>query len=216
MILTLSLCFIPFNNAHAKNEGSNQWQEQKASSLQAATLLQTPMPLSDFTLMATHGKSFNLQSLKGHWSLLFFGYSDCPDICPRTLNKVSDIYKILSEERMASNDSSISATSPISPRFIFISLNSTQDNIEKLKSFLSRFDPQFMGLTGDETEINKLAKSCRIYSWTDPKLNSLGQKVIDHSATLILINPKGQIQALFSPPHEPRDIAKDIQSITKS
>ncbi len=169
--------------------------------LASATVLNKTTPLVDFTFKATDGRSFSKQNLKGQWTLLFFGYGDCPDICPRTLSQLSDVYKILGDLKAHE------------PRFVFVSLDPKTDTIEKLRTFLGRFNPTFIGLTGNEAEMEKLAADCRIYSWTDPNPNPQGQKVIDHSATILLINPHAELYAVFSPPHQAADIAKDLQSL---
>lgn len=170
--------------------------------LETATVLKPTNTISTFSLKGSDGSLFTNQSFKGYWTLIFFGYSDCPDICPRTLSQISDIYKILAENHYPA------------PKFVFVSLDPNNDTPEKLHSFLARFNPSFIGLTGNELEMKKLAEACRIYSWTDPTPNSAGQKIIDHSATLLLINPKGQLQALFSPPFQPTAMVKDLQTLT--
>ncbi|HEV2524641.1 MAG TPA: SCO family protein, partial [Gammaproteobacteria bacterium] len=72
----------------------------------------------------------------------------------------------------------------------------------------------FTGLTGEAAVVQKLAKACGIYSWQDPKANDPSKpKMIDHSATLLLINPKGQLHAVFSPPYHPETMAKDLKQI---
>lgn len=180
-------------------------KQQVKQTLSEATVLQPTFPIPDFSLIDTKGKSFTAQSFKGHWTLLFFGYASCPDICPRALKTISEIYQAFTEQQYTSK-----------PRFIFVSLDPTEDTPNKLSAFLARFNSEFMGLSGQEVEMNKLANACRVHSWTDPKLNAAGQKVIDHSAMLLLINPHGQLHAVFSPPHQPLNIVKDIQRLLNS
>ncbi len=170
-----------------------------------ATVLRPGSLIADFSLQDTMNRPFNLQSLKGHWTLLYFGYADCPDICPRSLTLISEIYQIFSKQDFKNK-----------PRFIFASLNPGRDEGAKLQELLNRFNPEFTGLTGSESEMSKLAESCRVHSWTDPKPNANGKKVIDHSAAVLLINPLGRLQAIFSPPLKPQDIATDIQKLLNS
>lgn len=171
----------------------------------AATVLRPGSLIADFSLQDSMKRSFNLQSLKGHWTLLYFGYADCPDICPRSLTQIAEIYQIFSKQDFKNK-----------PRFIFASLNPSIDEGEKLRELLSRFNPEFIGITGNESEMNKLSQSCRVHSWTAPKPNANGKKVIDHSAAILLINPIGRLQAIFSPPLKPQDIAMDIQKLLNS
>lgn len=173
--------------------------------LSEATLLKGQPPLPEFSLIDTDEHPFSNQSLKGHWTLLFFGYASCPDVCPRALKTISEIYQSFSPEYAS-----------LKPRFFFISLDPVSDTPKKMREFLGRFNGEFKGLTGNELEMNKLAKGCRVFSITDPKLNPAGQKVIDHSAMLLLINPQGHLHAIFSPPHQPQHIAKDLEMLTKN
>lgn len=159
-------------------------------------------PIAAFSLTDTMKKVFTEHDLVGGWTLLFFGYAHCPEICPRSMAIASNFWKKLS------------VTSAVKkPRFIFITLDPKQDTVEELKAFLKHFNSEFIGLTGDAAEIDKLAKSCRVYSWEDPNPNDQGQKIIDHTAAFILVNPEGRIQALFSPPHDSETIAKDLATL---
>lgn len=171
-----------------------------SSTIAAATVLQPAKALVDFSLIDTKNHTFNQASLRGHWTLLFFGYSQCPEICPRTLAIVSDLFR-----------SKPNANAAAKAQFVFVSLDSKSDTVPELQTFLKRFHPDFIGLTGDENEVKNLAKACRIYSWTDPAPNAAGQKVIDHSGTLLLINPEGKLQAMFSPPHDSNILAKELK-----
>lgn len=171
--------------------------------LAVATELTPAKPVMNFSLLDTEGKKFTQDSLLGNWTLLFFGYAQCPDICPRTLATISETWQLLFPQ--AKTDKSL--------RFVFVSLDPESDSIESLKTFLQRFNPSFVGLTGEEDEIHSLSKACSVYSWQDPNANPNGPKIIDHSATLLLINPQGKIQALFSPPHDKAALAKDIEHI---
>ncbi len=169
----------------------------------AATVLEPAKPIPPFALVDTNGRSFNEQSLFGHWSLLFFGYAACPETCPKTLAIINDVWQHMPEAH---------AHNPI--RFLFISLDPKTDTVPKLKEFLGRFNPKFIGLTGDKPSIDNLSKSCSIYAWEDP--NSKVIKKIDHSATLILVDPRGRIRALFTPPYLKENLINDLQAIIKN
>lgn len=171
-----------------------------ANDMGSATVLQPAKTLEAFSLLDTHNKVFTEQTFQGHWTLLFFGYAQCPEICPRTLAIMSDLFRTKPQ-----------ANAKAKAQFVFVSLDPKSDGVAELRSFLNRFNPDFIGLTGDEKEVIKLAKACRVYSWTDPKPNAAGQKVIDHSGTLLLINPEGKLQALFSPPHVSDTLAKELK-----
>ena len=163
-----------------------------------ATVLHPAKPLIPFSLIDTEGQSFTQASLQGQWSLLFFGYATCPGICPTTLKVLQKVWidPVLDQKL----------------HFIFVSLNPNEDTPAKLKAFLARFNPHFEGLTGDAKQIQALSKACNIYSWQDPTASPL---MIDHSATLLLINPQGAIKALFSPPHEAATLLAELKAFIK-
>lgn len=190
-----------FENQQAQQSSPQVSQQAStASELGSATVLQPAKTLETFSLLDTHNKVFTEQTFQGHWTLLFFGYAQCPEICPRTLAIVSDLFRNKPQTHAKAK-----------ARFVFVSLDPQSDGVTELKTFLNRFNPEFIGLTGDEKEVIKIAKSCRVYSWKDPVLNAAGQKVIDHSGTILLINPAGKLQALFSPPHVSDTLAKELK-----
>lgn len=165
-----------------------------------ATVLKPKNLVTDFSLTDTTDKSFTEKSLLGQWTMMFFGYAQCSEICPKTLMAVSELWK----------------QAPPNLRFVFVSLDPESDTVPRLKSFLGRFNAEFVGLTGEEAVIQKLGKACGIYSWQDPNANKNNPnkpKMIDHSATLLLINPEGRLHAVFSPPYHPEAMAKDLQQM---
>lgn len=164
-----------------------------------ATVLKPKKSVVDFSLTDTTDKPFTEKSLLGQWTVMFFGYAQCPEICPKTLTTVNELWKQV----------------PTNLRFVFVSLDPKSDTVPLLKSFLGRFNPEFVGLTGEEAVVQTLAKACGIYSWQDPanKNDPSKPKMIDHSATLLLINPHGQVHAVFSPPYQPDMMAKDLQQM---
>lgn len=176
--------------------------------LASGTMLSPAKPIESFHLQGTTQKPFTQKDFMGHWTLLFFGYASCPEVCPQSLAVASDLWKKL--PGVLAQDVRDKA------QFVFITLDPKEDSLDNLKSFLNRFNDGFIGLTGDESEISRLAKSCRVYSWEQPQPNEKGQKMIDHTAAFILINPAGQVQALFSPPHDSEVIAKDLSALIKN
>lgn len=165
----------------------------------SATVLNPSKPLINFSLQDSNGSPFTQKNLIGHWTVMFFGYADCPEICPTTLAIVSAVWRAFTAQ-----DFNLKA------QFVFATLDPTTDSPAKLKTFLSQFHPDFIGITGNPTEIEQLSKNMSVYSFSEPTLNDKGQKIIDHSATLLLINPEGRLQALFTPPHQIEALKKDL------
>jgi protein SCO1/2 len=169
--------------------------------LRSGTLLPHPRPLTAFELTGTDGKPFGLDRLKGHWSFLAIGYTSCPDVCPTTLANFKTIAKH-------------TATLPSPPQFVFISVDPGRDTPKKLAHFLDYFDPAFLGATGPDPALHKLTGQLGLpYAKVQTKDSALGY-VMDHSATVMLIDPQGRLTAMFSPPQDPLAMAQDFRTIT--
>ena len=120
----------------------------KTPVLETGKALAEPMELVAFNLVDHTGKPFQYNDLKEEWSLIFFGYSKCPDVCPTTVFKLTEIYRILNEDKAIEQQ----------PQVIFISIDPGRDKPEILKEYLASFNPEFIGVTGTLDEIKKLMK----------------------------------------------------------
>ncbi len=204
LIFGLSTTFVAWYGLHPWLTKQNALTDSELPQYKIATVLTPAATLNDFKLVSSTGKMFEPASFLGNWTLLFFGYSRCPDICPSTLVMVKQLFKDYAE---------LNASQKIS--FVFVSLDPQSDSTEALGQFLNKFDPRFIGLTGDAQEIDALAKSCRVHSF--PEISSKTSKqTIDHSASLLLINPEGRLHAIFSPPYTALGIAEDMHKLIHS
>ena len=144
---------------------------------------------------------FTLQDLTGHWSLLFFGYTNCPDVCPVTMGTVAQAKK------------AATAINHIFPQVIFVSVDPERDKLEMLSDYVQYFDKEFIGVTGDEDMIKVLTLQMSVaYMKMAAEEGSEGY-VVDHSSSLLLLNPEGKLVAFFNPPHDAKIILKDFQTI---
>lgn len=165
-----------------------------------ATLLKQSRPLQSFSLLTMQGKPFTREMLKGQWSLVFFGFTHCPSICPTTLATLNQVYKKLEMGGLKKL-----------PRVIFVSVDPERDRPEVLQKYLSHFNPHFLGITGDEKQINLLAKDLgAVYMEVEGPDQ---EYTIDHSATVFVINPKGDFYALFSSPEKADEMVADLQKM---
>ena len=170
---------------------------KKVKTISCATF-EPPIEITDFNLNEVFSeKKFNKQSLKGHWNLIFFGYTTCPDICPNTLEIIKDVWYNLEKHYI-----------PI--KFIFITLNPEEDSNKKIKKFLIKYNNNFLGLNGDYNQILLLKKSLGVYAKSTIKN---GENLINHSGILLLINPQGKLYAIFSPPLISKNIKNDLINI---
>ncbi|MCH8307864.1 MAG: SCO family protein [Proteobacteria bacterium] len=167
-----------------------------------ATVLPSPMVLPDFTLNDQNGSTFTRESLKGSWSLLFFGFTHCPDICPATLQSLA-----VAREKLAAQGQPAATL----PKIILISVDPERDSTEVLKSYVSYFGKDIIGLTGDLSELQKLTKPLGIFFAKSPADD--GGYNVDHSAAVLVINPSAEFHALFSPPHSVANLLHDLPLI---
>ena len=162
------------------------------------TLLPQGKPLTAFELADQQGRPFGLAQLQGKWSLLFFGYTNCPDIFGALTKRLADSPALLADSQ-----------------FVFVSVDPQRDTAEQLKSYLGYFDPDFLGVSGSRPQIDALARQMGVaYFLNQPDKGAAPDNyTVDHSAAILLINPQGEFQGLFSTPHEPAKIAQAYRLI---
>jgi len=175
----------------------------KTPVLETGKALAEPMELVAFDLVDHTGKSFQYKDLKEKWSLIFFGYSKCPDVCPTTVFKLTEIYKILDKDKAIKQQ----------PQVIFVSIDPDRDKPETLKEYLTSFNPEFIGVTGTLVEINKLTAKLSVYFQKigDDEENYLYE--MNHTAGLFLTNPDGKLVASFKPTATPKELSLDVKKI---
>jgi len=168
--------------------------------LHTGTVISPPRPLVNFTMQDSQSNVVTPATLGGHWSVLFFGYTSCPDVCPTTLTQLSAVWKALSDVPPAKK-----------PQFIFVSVDSKRDTAAKIAGYVHYFSPDFQGWIGTEEQVQLLTKAIGvpviIQSLPDGGYN------IDHSASLFIINPEQQLYAVVSPPYQTIDLASDLRSL---
>ena len=158
--------------------------------------------LQSFTLEDQNRRAFSLDRLRGHWTLLFFGYTNCPDICPVTLAVLENALTLM---RKAHADAEL-------PQVVFVSVDPKRDTPEHLGDYVSHFDPSFVGVTGSDANLAAFAGQLgALYVLGDA--DAEGQYSVDHTAALFLIDPRGHLVALFQAPHAADVLARDIPRI---
>lgn len=167
----------------------------------AGSLYDPPLPAKDFTLADQHGQAFRLSENKGNIVLMFFGYSNCPDVCPVTL---SDFKKVKAElgpqaERV---------------RFVFITTDPERDTPERLSEYLEFFDPAIIGLTGSRAELEPVWDAYGVYQAKVETESSAGY-LVDHTSRVYLIDTDNNFRMTFQFGTEPRAMAGDIAELLK-
>lgn len=169
-----------------------------------ATVLPNARPLVAFSLIDHDGKTFGPEQLKGHWSFLFFGFTNCPDVCPTALKVMQSVWKTLPTKVGDAGH----------PELYFVSVDPDRDKPETLKQYVQYFHPEFNGVTGKIDEIDKLTSQIGIlYGYDEKEGGNDLEYIVNHSAQLILVDPKGRMRAVISPPHIPKTIASNFQTI---
>ena len=153
-----------------------------------------PKLIGAFSVIDQHGQPFGLQQLAGKWSFLFFGYIHCPDVCPITLSVMNQVYEKLAAQNVADN-----------VQMIFVSVDPKRDTPEQLTSYVSYFNKSFIGLTGTEEQIDSLTNQIGIVHVLGEE-TAPGEYLVDHSASVFLVSPSGQMLAVFSTPQETEDM----------
>jgi protein SCO1 len=162
--------------------------------------LPSALPLTPFELVDHRGKPFTLTQLQGQWTLLSFGYTHCPDVCPTTLSELRAVRKLLKSDPAALNI-----------RVVFVTLDPDRDDPALLGEYVGRFDREFIGVRGTAPGLASFTGQLRVkYA----KATGKGPDyLLDHSSAVALITPEGQLRALFSTPLRGTEVASDIRLI---
>lgn len=170
--------------------------------INGAVVLNKPRIFSDFELVDHRGELFNLDRMQGVWSIVFFGFTHCPDICPTTLATLNDTYSKLKEQEKERL------------QIIMISIDPERDTADKLADYVPYFNPAFIGVTGNKHLIRRLTAELNI-AYNKVPLES-DDYTVDHSTQLVLINPKGHYHGFFKAPHSEIMLRSTWRSIDAS
>ena len=165
----------------------------------AGTRLQAAAPAADFQLATTAGKPMRLSDFRGKYVLLYFGYTYCPDACPLTLTDLADMMKLLGP---AADDVQV----------ILVSLDPERDTVDHLASYLPHFHPNFLGMTGTVEEVLPVATQFGIFY--AKRGDAIGY-TIDHTSTVVVIDPEGRPQEVFPYGATGEQMADDLRYLLR-
>jgi protein SCO1/2 len=169
--------------------------------LTTGTLFTPPRPLPEFSLIDQRGLPFGSARLLGHWSVLFFGYTNCPDFCPTTLTSLAAVEQRLRAAKTAGL-----------PQVIFVSVDAKRDTPAQLAKYVPYFDPDFIGLTAaDQPAIEALARRWGVGVIIQPTPD--GNYSVDHSAAIFVVNPAGKLAAILTGPFSTESLRVDLLRI---
>jgi protein SCO1 len=171
------------------------------------TLFQTPREIHSFSLNGMDNMIFDNQRLNGRWTMVFFGFTRCSQLCPTTLAALAGMLRTLEQQKV----------SPL-PEVVFISIDPERDTLDYLKQYVTGFHPRFYAARGEDQTIQAMARELGIaiervnYSSSE---TSEGYD-IQHSGAVMLFNPEGHLNAFFTTPHQPKLLAEDYQLLLQA
>jgi protein SCO1 len=163
-------------------------------------VLEPPGPAPEFTLRSDAGKTVRLRDWRGNVTLLYFGYTSCPDVCPTTLSDLAEVKKQLgpAAQRL---------------RVALVTVDPERDTPKRLHTYVQAFDPTFVGLTDRKDTLAAVWKAYGVYVKSHRVPKSSDGYVVDHSATTFVIDPQGQLRLAISFGTPVADIRHDLQRL---
>lgn len=161
------------------------------------TVLQASDLPADLTLEGSDGQQHSLRDFAGKWTAIYFGYTYCPDVCPTTL---ADLRLARQELGARADDLQV----------VMVTVDPKRDSAEKMATYLKAFDPTFLGLTGSEEQINAAATQFGIY-YEEQKTEGATGYLMNHTSTVILLDPVGRMRFLIPYGVKGTDIAADLR-----
>jgi protein SCO1/2 len=180
--------------------------EPAGPELQAVRLFQPPRELPSFSLRQSDGTQLVPGELKGHWTLVFLGFTHCPDVCPTTLAELARAQKkwaAIPESKR--------------PRVLFVSIDPERDTPDRIGEYAHAFHPDTIAATADIPALERFTRSLSLVFAKVPLEGApAGQYTMDHSATLVVLDPQGRMSGVVQPPLRPEAIAADLAKLTEA
>ena len=166
----------------------------------AATILPEPQELPAVELVDAHGSRLDLDAFRGHFSLLYFGFTQCPDVCPLTLKALADARAKVSER----------APQAV-PQVVFVSVDPERDTPAAIAQYLGHFDASFVGATGSDARLAPLVAALGVT--VEKHHHGEDHYSVTHNDTVYVIGPNAELVAIASGPHDPATLASDYIKI---
>lgn len=200
LLLVLSLGLLGglwLGHQSTNNTGDLPWNE--APPAVQAVMWPEPRDLGQFSLISGDGQPFGPEQLKGRWSFFFFGYMACPDVCPSSLHAMGLMREMLGAE--ATDDGKL--------QFVFVSVDPANDYPEAVGEYVTWYNDSFIGLTGLEDQVANLARrmAVRYEEYVD---ENTGFRSIDHTSSLMIVDPEGRMVGALPPPLEPERMVRQF------
>ena len=162
--------------------------------------------LPEFSLIDENSAEVDQSSFSGKWSMVFFGFTRCPDICPITLAVLRDTLNMMSGDKLTAEPFEI----------VFVTVDPNRDTPEVLQPYLGSFDTNVRGITGDLTPILELTRELGIVVAYNADEDNPADYSVDHTSSILLVDPESRIRAKFNVPHEADTIASDYSQVVSA
>ncbi len=169
-----------------------------------AFVFDNPRMFKPFSLLDHKGEAFEPASLEGKWSMVFFGFTNCPDVCPTTMATLAKLMNNLDQDVLDET------------QVVLVSVDPARDTPEVLAEYVPYFNPDFIGVTGEFIGIKRLAIQLNVAFAKVVTDQEKGEYTVDHGATVALINPRGHYHAFFKPPLDPARLKLTYSSIREN
>jgi protein SCO1/2 len=173
---------------------------QRGGAPQNATVLPEPRPLADVRFVDTSGREAHLTDFKGDFTLLFFGFTNCPDVCPLTLSLLAQVR------------ADIASRAPrLTPRVLFVSVDPNRDTPERIAAYLNGFDPEFSGVTAPDAELAPLLQALGVA--VEKHDHGGANYNVVHNSAIYVLDQNAEWIAVSTAPHDPKVVASDYLRI---
>lgn len=165
-------------------------------------ILPTPREIAPFELTRQDGEPFTLADLTGPWSFLFFGFTNCPDICPTSMSVLAQ-----AERRLREQDPAAAADF----QGVLVSVDPERDDVQTLASYVGAFSADFLGARGERAATAALATNLNV-AFAQVPANGGGYQV-DHTANIVIVNPRGHYHGFIKMPHQADTIVATFETL---
>lgn len=169
------------------------------------TFLHQPRVLSPFAMQGTTQQAFTNDNLKGHWTLMFFGFTRCPHMCPMTMKTLRETYQQLVADHVKSL-----------PHVVMVTVDPQRDDADSLHRYVTGFNPEFEGAVPDQATLKQITKELGVVFMKVENKKSPEKYNMSHSGTIMLFNPQGQLAGFFAYPQKKADLVADLEMIANS
>ena len=172
---------------------------EKKPSLITGKILVRPMEIDNFELIDQNNEAFNKKSLEGGWTVLFFGYTNCPDVCPTTIYKLAEVKNGIKEDLPSANFNTV-----------LVTLDPDRDSAERLDEYIGYFDETMLGVTGTYENIQSFTSSLSVFY---QRINKEEGYDFNHTASIFVFDKDGSLFATMSPANTVGELESDFFTI---